>query len=55
MSYVLTPLETDIKKMYLSWGIHQPDQIELFDIAEKLNIWIHIADFESQACDRMDC
>jgi Zn-dependent peptidase ImmA (M78 family) len=52
MKYVLTPLEEEIENMYLSWGIHQPDQIELFAIADKLDIWIHIADFPSQACER---
>lgn len=52
MNYVLTPLEEEIKKMYLSWGIRRPDQIELFKIAEKLDVWIHIADYESQAIER---
>lgn len=52
MNYVLTPLEEEIKKMYLSWGIQHPFQIDLFKIADKLDIWIHIADFESQACER---
>ncbi|OLS39097.1 ImmA/IrrE family metallo-endopeptidase [Bacillus sp. MRMR6] len=52
MNYVLTPLEEEIKTMYLSFGIRRPDQIELYKIAEKLDIWIHIADYESQAIER---
>ncbi|MBT2722274.1 ImmA/IrrE family metallo-endopeptidase [Bacillus sp. ISL-46] len=52
MNYVLTPLEEEIKKMYLSFGIRRPDQIELFSIANHLDVWVHIADYESQACER---
>jgi Zn-dependent peptidase ImmA (M78 family) len=52
MDYVLTPLEEEIKKMYLTFGIRRPDQIELFSIAYKLDIWVHIADYESQSCER---
>lgn len=52
MDYVLTPLEEEIKKLYLSCGIYIPEQIDLFRIAEKLDIWVHIANYESQACER---
>lgn len=54
MKYVLTPLEEEIKKLYLSMGIKRPDQIDLWDIAGKLDIWLHIADYESQAVERKD-
>src|SRR4051812_7759399 len=52
MNYVLTPLEEEIKKLYISMDIHRPDQVDLWDIAKKLDIWLHIADYESQACER---
>lgn len=52
MNYVLTPLEEEIKKLYQSMGIYRPDQMELFDMAGKLEIWVHIADFESQSLER---
>jgi Zn-dependent peptidase ImmA (M78 family) len=52
MNYTLTPLEAEIKRLYLSWGMCQPEQIDLFGIAEKLDIWIYVTDFESQAIER---
>jgi Zn-dependent peptidase ImmA (M78 family) len=54
MNYVLTPLEEEIKKMYFSWGIRNPYQIDLYKIAEKLDVWIHIVDYESQSIERAD-
>jgi hypothetical protein len=51
MTYILTPLEHEIEKMYLSLGIYQPDQIELCDIAAKLNIWVHFEPVRSRALD----
>lgn len=52
MTYILTPLEEEIKKLYLSMGILRPDQVDLFDIAGKLNVWVHVAKYESRACER---
>jgi hypothetical protein len=52
MNYVLTPLEEEIKNMYLSMNILRPDQIDLWKIANKLDVWLHIADYESQAIER---
>ncbi|MDD9312695.1 ImmA/IrrE family metallo-endopeptidase [Cytobacillus firmus] len=49
MKYQLTPLENDIKNLYLTMGIYRPDQIDLEDIAFKLDIWLHEAKFKSRA------
>jgi Zn-dependent peptidase ImmA (M78 family) len=54
MRYVMTALEKEIKQMYLSWGIRNPYQMDLYKIAEKLDVWIHIADYESQTIERAD-
>lgn len=49
MTYKLTPLENDIKNLYLSMGIQRPDQVDMDDIAFKLDIWIHEWKFKSRA------
>jgi Zn-dependent peptidase ImmA (M78 family) len=51
MKYVLTPLESEIKKLYHTMGIQRPDQIELCEVAAKLNIWIHFEKVKSRAFD----
>jgi Zn-dependent peptidase ImmA (M78 family) len=49
MTYRLTLLEDQVKELYSSFGIYRPDQIDLKEIASKLNIWVHIAPFTSKA------
>lgn len=48
MKFLLTPLEHDVKKLYSSLGIRRPDQVDMMDIAEKLDIWIHEAPMVSR-------
>lgn len=52
MEYVLTNLEEKIKKMYLSWGIRRPDQMDMLEIAAKLDIWVHFLDSDSWALEK---
>jgi Zn-dependent peptidase ImmA (M78 family) len=49
MDYQLTPLEQDVKDLYHSLSVIRPDQIELLEIAARLNIWISLGRFSSKA------
>lgn len=48
----MTPLEDYVKELYQRAGIMESYQLDMLDIAEKLNVWIHLMDMESQAIDR---
>jgi Zn-dependent peptidase ImmA (M78 family) len=50
-NYQFTPLEDDIKKMYQSLGIMEPYQLDMMDIAEKLDIWVCYKKMGSKAVD----
>ncbi|MBJ8200672.1 ImmA/IrrE family metallo-endopeptidase [Bacillus cereus] len=50
--YYTTQTEDYIKKLYHSLSIFTPEQINMIEIARKLNIWIHFAPFESRAIYR---
>lgn len=54
MLYTYTPLEDSIKKLYTYFDITQPSQLNMIDMAAKLNIWIHFTDMSSRAIDRND-
>jgi Zn-dependent peptidase ImmA (M78 family) len=51
-NYQSTPLEDDIRKLYHEIGIMEHYQLDMIYIAERLNVWIHFMDIESQAIDR---
>lgn len=51
-NYYTTPLEDWIKELYQGMGIMEPYQLDMLDIASKLNIWIHLLEMDSKAIDR---
>jgi Zn-dependent peptidase ImmA (M78 family) len=52
MEYQLTPLEQEIKELYHSYSIYRPDQIDMQDIAYKMDVWLHLLPFSSKAISR---
>ncbi|WP_199426051.1 ImmA/IrrE family metallo-endopeptidase [Thermaerobacillus caldiproteolyticus] len=50
--YQFTPLEQYIHDLYQHLSIAKPYQLDMIDIASKLNIWLHFADIRSTAIDR---
>jgi Zn-dependent peptidase ImmA (M78 family) len=50
-NYQFTPLEDEIKKLYQSLGIMEHYQIDMMDIAEKLDIWVCYKKMGSKAVD----
>ncbi|MCU4932820.1 hypothetical protein CON17_11785 [Bacillus thuringiensis] len=50
--YYTTHIEDYIKRLYDSFSIFTPDQIDMITIAQKLNIWVHFAPFGSRAICR---
>ncbi|TCS80343.1 ImmA/IrrE family metallo-endopeptidase [Tepidibacillus fermentans] len=51
-NYKLTPLENWIKEFYQQLGITEPYQLDLNDIAAKLNIWLYFEEMSSRAFER---
>jgi Zn-dependent peptidase ImmA (M78 family) len=51
-NYQTTPLEDDIRNLYQSLGIIDPYQLDMINIAEKLNVWVHFMAMESKAINR---
>ena len=47
--YVPTPLEEQITQLYRHLDIHEPYELDMLDIASKLNIWIYFKEMDSQA------
>jgi Zn-dependent peptidase ImmA (M78 family) len=52
LHYTYTPLESWIEKLYKHLSISRPDQLNMIDIAAKLQIWLHFENIESTAIDR---
>lgn len=50
--YVLTPIEEYIQRLYAEMNIEYPEQLDLMDIASRLNIWIYFHDMSSRAIER---
>jgi Zn-dependent peptidase ImmA (M78 family) len=50
-NYQTTPLEDYIKNLYQRLGIFDPYQIDMMDIASKLNVWIYFQELESKAVE----
>ncbi|ARJ21865.1 hypothetical protein B7492_11725 [Bacillus mycoides] len=50
--YYTTLLEDYIQRMYHSLSIIVPEQIDMMEIANKLNIWLYFAPFGSHAIER---
>ncbi|MEC0490213.1 ImmA/IrrE family metallo-endopeptidase [Bacillus licheniformis] len=48
MKYQTTLLEDWIKEFYLNIDIYHPHQLDLLDIADRLGIFIHYAEFSSR-------
>lgn len=49
MDYQLTPLEQEVRGIYHSFCIYRPDQIDMHDLAHKMDIWLHTAPMDSKA------
>jgi Zn-dependent peptidase ImmA (M78 family) len=52
LNYTFTPLESWIENLYKHLSISTPEQLNMIDIAAKLQIWLHFVDTESAALDR---
>lgn len=50
-NYQSTPLEDWITQLYRHLNISEPHQIDMTNIAAKLNVWIYFRDTRSQAVD----
>lgn len=50
--YHFTPVEQYVCDLYKSLSISNPYQLDMIDIAAKLNIWLHFADIRSTAIER---
>ncbi|PEF23150.1 ImmA/IrrE family metallo-endopeptidase [Bacillus pseudomycoides] len=50
--YYTTQLEDYIQHLYQSLSIIVPEQIDMMEIAKKLNIWLYFAPFGSHAMER---
>jgi Zn-dependent peptidase ImmA (M78 family) len=48
-NYQTTPLEDYIKNLYQEIGIMEHYELDMMEIASKLNIWIHFKEMESKA------
>lgn len=51
--YYTTQLEDYIQHLYQSLSIIVPEQIDMMDIAKKLNIWLYFAPFGSHAIEKI--
>jgi len=51
-NYNLTTLETWIKEFYKQLSINEPFQLDMFDIASKLDVWLYFDDMSSRAFER---
>lgn len=52
MKYLLTPLEEDIKKLYKILHIEYPYEMDMWNIAGDLDIWIQFHEHESEMVKR---
>ena len=51
-TYDKTVLERDIEKLYRHLGITEPDELNMYAIADKLNVWLYVEPIGSRAIDR---
>lgn len=49
MNYIYTPTEDYVKKLYHHLSIFVPEQIDIIEIASKLDIWVHFEKVGSKA------
>ncbi|MGG3803120.1 ImmA/IrrE family metallo-endopeptidase [Metabacillus fastidiosus] len=52
MNYQLTQLEGNIKNLYINLGIELPYEIDIYHIANELDIWIYFHPYESEIFKR---
>jgi Zn-dependent peptidase ImmA (M78 family) len=52
LHYTFTPLESCIENLYKHLSICNPEELNMINIAAKLNVWLHFADVPSTAIDR---
>jgi Zn-dependent peptidase ImmA (M78 family) len=52
MTYIFTPIEDYVQKLYHHLSIHVPEQIDMIDIAAKLDVWLHFECIGSKAIER---
>ncbi|WP_064467873.1 ImmA/IrrE family metallo-endopeptidase [Lederbergia galactosidilytica] len=48
MKIIMTELEEDIMNLFLGLNIHKPNEIDIWRIAEELDVWIHHYSEESK-------
>lgn len=53
-NYHMTPTEQAVEELYQQLNITEPNQIDMFDIARKLNIWLHFEPIASISFSRND-
>ncbi|MEH7354030.1 ImmA/IrrE family metallo-endopeptidase [Neobacillus drentensis] len=51
MNYIYNPLEDQVKKLYQHLSTIVPEEIDMIDIAAKLDIWLHFEDLSSKAIE----
>ncbi|MEH7493597.1 ImmA/IrrE family metallo-endopeptidase [Neobacillus niacini] len=52
MNYIYTPIEDYVEKLYRHLSINVPEEIDMIDIAAKLNIWLYFENLGSRAIER---
>jgi Zn-dependent peptidase ImmA (M78 family) len=54
MNYNYSTIEEYVKNLYHQLSINVPEQIDMIDIAVKLDIWLHFEDIKSKAIEKND-
>jgi hypothetical protein len=52
MTYIYTPIEDYVEKLYHHLSINVPEEIDMIDIAAKLDVWPHFECIGSKAIER---
>jgi Zn-dependent peptidase ImmA (M78 family) len=52
MNYIYTSIEDYVKKMYHHLSIFVPEEIDMIEIAARLNIWLYFENVKSKAVER---
>jgi Zn-dependent peptidase ImmA (M78 family) len=54
MNYNYSTIEEYVKILYHQLSIYVPEQIDMIDIAVKLDVWLHFEDIKSKAIEKND-
>lgn len=52
MNYIYSPIEDQVKKLYHHLSINVPEEIDMIDIAAKLDIWLYFESIGSKAIEQ---